>query len=105
MSEDNLDDNTVQKMDKLEIYKRLTYHYRELSYELSLIEPNVEEVKNIERYIVYLEKLTESDDFYKYCKECRWVELHRIVSDTELPDSECLGCKEDDAPLIEVQID
>jgi len=105
MGEDNLDDNTLQKMDKLEIYKRLTYHYRELSYALSPIDPDVEEVKSIERYIIYLEKLTESDDFYKYCKDCRGVELHRIVTDPELLDSECISCKEDDAPLIEVEID
>ncbi|SHO23768.1 Glycosyl transferase family 2 [Moritella viscosa] len=84
----------LRKMDKVEIYKKLAYHYKMLSGEVGLIEPDIENVKSIENEIKALEELTEYDDFYKYCNSCGKVQLHQRISDFEY---ECLACKQQNA--------
>ncbi|NGZ15715.1 hypothetical protein HGG78_18585 [Vibrio aestuarianus] len=93
----------LQKMEKVEIYKRLTYYYRMLSSELRLIEPDVEAVRKIEEHLSELEHLIRFDDFYKFCNDCRGVRLHKFIPDQELSDSECVDCAE--APLVELNLD
>ncbi|MEZ9394797.1 hypothetical protein AB4218_00045 [Vibrio splendidus] len=93
---ENSQEPELQKMDKLEIYKRLTYYYRMLSSELGLIEPNVEKVRRYEQEIESLEELTKSDDYYKFCNDCHGVRLHKS-------NSQCIDCAE--APLVKLNLD